>query len=217
MISTALERISFEDRESWLKGRNTQGIGASEAAIVLGVSKWSTPLELWKQKRGIAPQKDISNNPAVAFGVLSEPHIRALFQIQHPELEVEYHEFDLLYQTERPWLFATLDGELTDKETGAKGVLEIKTASPQSREDWRAWDGQTPYYPQVCHQLLATGYDFVYLYALLMGGEGKGYLRTYLYTRKNAKDDMEYLLSAEERFYSENIIGGKMPSAKLKI
>ena len=116
----SLVREEFHDRESWLEGRQRIGIGASEAAAVCGISSWMTPVELWKIKTGQKKPKDLSGNPAPERGHRLEPAVREIFAAQHPELTVDYHEFDILHQEERPWLFATLDGELL-KENRERG------------------------------------------------------------------------------------------------
>jgi len=42
-----------------IREAHVTGIGASEAAIVLGISRWSTELELWAEKRGLTdPPED---------------------------------------------------------------------------------------------------------------------------------------------------------------
>jgi hypothetical protein len=58
-----------------------------------------------------------------------EPAIRDFFMAQYPGYELYYGAYDILYQSDRPWLFATLDGELTETDTGRKGILEIKTST----------------------------------------------------------------------------------------
>ena len=46
------------NREEWLAGRHT-GIGASEAAAVLGLSRYKSPLEVYLEKIGeLGPQDD---------------------------------------------------------------------------------------------------------------------------------------------------------------
>ena len=41
----------FKDREAWLKGREKyNGIGASEAAAIVGATSWMTATELWQIK-----------------------------------------------------------------------------------------------------------------------------------------------------------------------
>lgn len=212
-----LKRIACEDRESWLIARGQQGIGGSEAAAVIGVSPWATPLELWRQKTGQAKAKDLSGNAAVEQGVRMEPILRDFFAATHPEYQVEYHQYDILFQEERPWLFATLDAELIDAD-GRRGILEIKTSTPTGAK-WRQWaDGHVPqqYAVQVIHQLLATGYDFAILFAALFSMDGTISIKPpYEFERIDHEEDLSWLLEQETRFYERNIIGGAMPSMPL--
>lgn len=193
---------SHSDRESWLADRK-RGIGASEAAAIYGVSKWSNPVRLWEEKCGLRKPKDLGGVSYVEQGARAEGPIRELFGILHPEYEVTSRPFDMLYQEERPWLYATLDGELTEKETGERGILEIKKHEIQSRRDWQEWDGQVPiyYYTQICHQLLATGFSFAWLYAALISWNGEVRLRPYFFLRDGCLDDMELLLKEETEFW----------------
>lgn len=198
-----LKRETFKNRGEWLSARGN-GFGGSDAAAVCGMSPWMTTSELWAIKTGQTEQKDISDNPAVQQGVRMEPAIRNFFKAIHPELDVEYHQFDILYQQERPWLFATLDGELTVKETGKRGVLEIKTSTPNGKAGWAEWaDGNIPrqYYLQTLHQLLATGFEFVYLYAALYARNGDIILREYEIQRVDVEDDLAWLLKKEIDFW----------------
>lgn len=48
--------------------------------------------------------------------------------IKHPEFEVIHEENTIIRHPKYPFLFASLDGILVNKETGEKGVLEIKTS-----------------------------------------------------------------------------------------
>lgn len=215
-----MERLSFTDRESWLAGRTEHhGIGGSEAAAAVGLSPWQTPLELWRIKVGAEAPKDLSGNAAVEQGVRMEPVLRDFFMATHPEFRLDYHPFDILFQTERPWLFATLDGELTDRD-GRHGILEIKTATPNGKAGWDKWsNGKTPanYFAQTCHQLLATGYDFVRLFAGLYSMNGDITLREYEIEREDVKPSMDWLLARETDFWVRNVLGGVMPSMPLAL
>ncbi len=214
----ALERLRFDSRDEWLAFRRN-GIGASEAAAAVGLSPWQTPLELWKVKTGIMQPKDLSGNAAVEQGNRMEPAIRAMFTALHPELEIEYHQLDVLYQAERPWLYATLDGEITRKSDGKRGILEIKTATPNGKTGWAAWsDGNMPqnYYTQTLHQLSATGYDFVYLFAALYSLSGDITLREYEMSREDVTNDMRWLLRQETDFWGY-VQRGTMPPMPLTL
>lgn len=210
-----LKRIVYEDRESWLDGRG-RGIGGSEAAAAIGMSPWQTPIDLWKLKLGVSAPKDLSGNSAVAQGVRMEPILRDFFASLHPELTIEHHPYDILYQEERPWLFATLDGELLDGN-GRRGILEIKTGTPNGKTGWEKWaNGQMPdhYFIQCCHQLLATGYDFVRLFACLYSANGDMTIKEYEIERSDVPDDLKWLLGKETEFWSM-VERGVMPSMPL--
>lgn len=189
-----------ESREDWLASRSGH-IGASEAGAILGYG-FMSKMDLWKLKTGRATAKDLSGNEAVAYGNRAEDALRRLFMAKHPELQLTYRPYDFVYQEERPWLRATLDGELTD-EDGDRGVLEIKSATLMSKADWAKWNGRVPdgYLCQISHQLLSTGFQFCYLFAELIGANGDSTLRTYLFLREDMEDNMEYVLKEEEKFW----------------
>ena len=200
----ALERRTFEDRESWLAWR-INGIGGSEAAAVIGESKWCSTLELWKLKCGIEQPKDLSGVDYVQQGVRMEPVLRDYFRATHPELTIEHHALDVLYQSERPWLFATLDGEIV-RSDGQRGILECKYSAPRGKGAWSEWTNRVPqsYYAQVLHQLLATGYSFVYLVACLESFNGDSSFRTYLWERddETVTGQLAWLEAREREFWS---------------
>lgn len=213
----ALQRISYSDRDSWLSGRAERGIGASEAAAVCGMSKWTTKNELWEIHTGRRERKDISSKDYVGRGHLMEGAVRDFYAALHPEYEIQHHPYDILFQSERPWLFATLDGQITSSD-GRNGILEIKTSAPNSREAWREWDGQIPqaYYCQCIHQLLATGWDFVVLQPALWHMNGDITLKdAFVIERNEHEADLAWLLQQEEEFW-ESVQTGKRPGAPIR-
>lgn len=206
----------FKGREDWLAGRKKfPGIGASEAAAIVGASNWQSPLDLWKLKVGLKEPKDLSDNEYVQYGTKAEEHIRQLFMLKHEEFDLDYKQFDFLYQKERPWLRCTLDGELIYPD-GERGILEIKTAAIQSKSQYAQWRDQIPdhYLVQVIHQFLATGYSFAYLTAELMFMDGTSSLRTYYFRAEDYEDEMDWLLEKEEIFW-EHVQNKTPPSAQL--
>lgn len=211
----ALERICLTNREEWLAARQIQGIGASEAAAIVGLSPWMSKNELWYIKTGKKVAKDLSGNAAVEQGIRMEGAIRTVFAARHPEFQVEHHAYDILYQTERPWLFATLDGEITESFADSsvkKYPLEIKTSTPRGKADWDKWsDGKIPdnYYIQILHQMLATGWEKAYLTAFLYGKEDI-IIREYDFLRKDCEADLDWLLKEETEFY-KSVVSGQKP------
>lgn len=211
-----LMRKKIESREAWLSERLV-GLGASESGAVLGLSSFMTATDLWKLKTGQTEPKDISDNEVVARGVRFEPAIREMFKAAHPEWTVEYHPFDMLYQSERPWMFCTLDGEIQTPE-GEMGVLEIKTASPNGKAGWEKWNNQVPmgYFCQICHQLVTSGYSFAVLYAALFSMDGQITLREYLFEAEAMQVDMQYVLEEETKFW-QCVCEKRMPPMRLTL
>ena len=199
-----LERIVCKNREEWLSKR-IHSIGASEVAAAVGLSPFKSPLELWQEKTGRKEPKDLSGNPFVQFGVRAEEHLRGLYLAEHPNLRGEYHPYDILYQTDIPYLTCTLDCELIDTTNDSKGILEIKTAETGKKKQLEQWDNRIPdwYYAQILHQQIAAGieYKFSTLYAKLRLLNGNSYLREYDFSRDELANDREWLLDKAERFW----------------
>ena len=202
MTNDSLIREHHNSREDWLSARDRRGIGGSEAAAVVNMSPYMTSGELWDRKANKKNPANLSANEFVSKGVRVEPALRSLYKANHPEYIIEYYPYDLLYQKCRPWLFATLDGEIV-KEDGSRGILEIKTATPNGHAGWKKWDRKVPnnYYLQCAHQLLATGYGFVVLYAGLYAKDGTMSIREYEIERNDIAEDMEWLLKEETKFW----------------
>ena len=76
--------IICKDRAEWLEARK-DGLGASDAAAVLGISPWKTNVQLWEEKTGLVVPEDIGGNPAVKYGNDAEPLLRQFFALDHPE------------------------------------------------------------------------------------------------------------------------------------
>lgn len=68
-----MDHSPHNTRADWLAQRRT-GIGGSDAAAVLGLSKWRTPLSVWLDKTGQSDGSD--ETPAMRWGTLLEPVIR---------------------------------------------------------------------------------------------------------------------------------------------
>ena len=193
------------ERERWLEKRRN-GLGASDAAAVLGISPYKSNVQLYDEKTGKREPDDISNKDCVVFGKEAEKHIRSLFALEHPEYRVEYDEFKMWSRPERPWLFATLDGSLIDTE-GRTGILEIKTTELQSYREWEKWTNKIPdyYYAQIVHQLAATGADFSILKAYIRYTDREGSMaaavREYFFFRDKIREDVNYLIEKETAFW----------------
>lgn len=194
-----------ENREDWLECRKN-GLGGSDAGSAIGINKYKSNVKLWREKTGKAIPEDISGNPAVKFGKQAESVIRDFFKLNFPQYNVDYHEYRMYGIRDRPFMYATLDGELTDCETGLRGVLEIKTTTIQNSMQWSDWDNRIPdsYYVQILHQLACTEWSFAILYACInyiSKGEKRTALRYYRIDRNDVSDDIEWLIQQETDFW----------------
>lgn len=209
--------IDAENREKWLELRKS-GIGGSDAGTAVGKNKYKSNVALWREKTGIDVAEDISDKPAVVRGKRAERPLRELFEIDFPEYSVAYHEFGMYFSDENPYMFATLDGELTEI-SGRKGILEIKTTTIQNSLQWDEWDDRIPdsYYIQVLHQMICTGFDFVRVMAHIRyfrGDEFRVQTRYYLIERSEVQADIEWLKREERKFW-QSVVDRKCPALLL--
>lgn len=134
--------------QQWLKWRQ-KGIGSSDAPIIMGVSPWKTPLELYEEK--IHPQtydgaqQEKENSFITRMGNSMEPRIRALFEFKMGQ---DFRP-SLLEMEQFPFLRASLDGA-SDCRTL---ICEIKL---MGKKDWESSTVPEKYIYQVQHQLMVS-------------------------------------------------------------
>ena len=201
----SLRMYEYKTREKWLEARKKY-IGGSDVACILGLNPWKTNQQLYREKKGLVLPDDLSDNPLVVYGTKAEEHIRALFQLDHPELKVEYIPDNSWRNTKFPFAAASLDGWSED-ENGRKGILEIKTATITSTQQARKWKDQIPdnYYCQVLFYLGITEWDYVNLRANLkyQFPDSPLYIATkdYHIERSEVEADITMIMEATENFY----------------
>lgn len=193
-------------RLEWLEERK-KGIGGSDAAAIIGQNPYKSNVDLWEEKTGRKEAEDISKKPFVLYGTEMEPILRESFRIKHPEYEILHEENTIIKHPKYPFLFASLDGQLIDKETGEMGILEIKTSSILQSMQKEKWNEKIPdnYYCQVLHYLNVTGYSFVQLYAELTYSEDYQALKTYTIKREDVEEDIQLLEKKEIEFWKNYV------------
>lgn len=196
----------YQTREDWLEGRKG-GLGASDAGALLGLSPWKTNVQLWEEKCGLVVPEEIGDDPAIKYGNNAEPLLRQLFELDHPEYELYFTPFKIICHPDHSFITCTPDGELFEHDTGRPGGLEIKTTEIMGPSGWGKWDGKIPdhYYAQVCHQMLAAGWEFVELLVQIKyrtkTGEDRKETRHYKIERADAQSDIDYLEREAVRFW----------------
>lgn len=152
------------NRESWLRERS-RGIGASEAAALMGESPWETPADLWAAKLVHAP-RDLGE--CAEWGLRLEDAIASAYSEPRYSGREVVSDCEIIVSTEHPWALATLDAWTDHHELG-RIPLELKTTSAYSADEWAA--GVPRHYWWQCqHQALVTGAPMVAV-ACLIGGQ----------------------------------------------
>lgn len=148
----------MDTKKEWLAARRT-GIGASEIGILLGLSPYSSPLEVWARKLEMLPE--IEDSPYMETGRVLEAAIRDWYLGTRsatlgtaPAHAIAIHSgpSGTTYRhPEHPWMLATPDAIAIDFEGPL--VVEVKFSS-------RTWDDDAPpahYVAQVQQQLAVLG------------------------------------------------------------
>lgn len=172
-----------QNTDEWLEMRKNK-IGASDAAVIMGISPWMTAYGLWEEKVGIREPRVLTKR--MARGNDLEETAREAF-IKMTGIVV----FDqVVFHPDFEWMMASLDG--IDIE--GKNIVEIKC--PGHEDHQIAVKGNVPakYYPQLQHQMAVTGLDESYYFSF-DGVEG---------VIVKVKRDQEYidiLIQKEAKFY----------------
>jgi putative phage-type endonuclease len=160
-------------------------IGASDAPVIMGVSPWKTPYQLWEEKLGL--KKNAPKTMSMERGIKLENQARDQFErltglvmmpqvIQHPSYE---------------WMMASLDGI----DFLGHNIVEIKC--PGREDHCIALDGRIPekYYPQMQHQLAVTDLKEAYYFSY----DGQNGVIVMV-----PRDDeyIEKLIDAEKKFWN---------------
>lgn len=153
-----------KDHEKWLQVRN-QGIGGSDAGVILGLNPYKSLLALWLEKTGQAKPEDLSGNERVYWGVKNEQNIADYFCEKTGK---HVRRCGTMQHGEFPWLLANVDRLIDGEQAG----LEIKTAGVSQYELWKGDEVPDAYYAQCQHYMLVTGFPMWYVAVLIGGNEG---------------------------------------------
>ncbi len=135
--------------DEWLRSRK-QGIGASEAAAILGDTSWGTPLTIWQQKTS-DEIVDIGTE-RMNWGHRLEDAIGRAVEEDHPEIGKVLPAEGLIQCAEAPWLLGTLDA-MVDSPIYGIVPLEKKNVSAFEEKNWFDRDGMIAVPPKYTVQV----------------------------------------------------------------
>jgi predicted phage-related endonuclease len=209
-------------RAAWLAGRS-DGIGASEAAMALGVSPYGTPFALWERKK----MPRIENKAEVLQrghrwegAVLAEYEDESGNKVLQPlpALDLPGHSVTLA-RRDIPWLRQTPDAFAIDR-SGELGQVEAKTAlkanewSPEAGIVLDTWDDShaelvpAHYAIQGYVQLIVSGLPWVDLCALVPRNGWLGVRHVRLRRDVETQGQIEDALT---QWYQRHLIEGVPP------
>lgn len=195
MSKKFIARTDEMSHDEWLAARN-HGIGGSDVAAAVGMSRWKSPFGLWVEKTTGTSQ--IQETEPMRWGTLLEPVIRKEFATRTGK-KVEAMPW-LIQSEQHPHMLANIDG-IVREDDGSTSLLEIKCVSAFKACEWS--DGLPPeYYLQVQHYLSVCELQKAYI-AYLIGGNDFHYVEV-----GRDEETIQMLIALEAEFWhhvTENI------------
>lgn len=159
-----MENVNLDQNtREWLQFRKSR-IGSSDAPIIMGISPWQTPLQLWQKKTGRIVDEQLTTFP-VLRGQKWEPAARARYELKTgmelpPTVKVH---------SRYKFLIASLDGFSEEDQI----ICEIKCLTGRKTfDEAKAGRVVDHYYSQIQHQLLVSGAKEAHFFCVLIGKQG---------------------------------------------
>lgn len=157
----------MSNRQAWLAERQTC-LGASDAAVVLGISPFKSRYQLWAEKTGLAPAEDLSDNEVIDWGHRLETPVAEAYADRSGRSIEMWPPYTIVRDPLRNYVACTPDAVQECPERG-QGLLQVKTTSAFNGSDWA--DGVPLYYEvQVQQEMHCTGFNWCTV-AVLIGGQ----------------------------------------------
>lgn len=146
--------VDLDQRTDEWKQWRKLGVTATDSPVLFGLVPEQNSIELWAEKTGLKEPTDLSDIPAVRWGLEHEDYARSLWELKHGDIASPL----CVESDANPIFRASLDGYTTNGE-----VLEIKCPYPDGitimdvkirRENS---DAYKRYFIQVQHQLMVSG------------------------------------------------------------
>lgn len=183
-----IQRVSTKNmsRSEWLE-RRKKTIGGSDAAGIVGLSKWASPFSVWAEKTGRTADKE--DTEAMRQGRDLEDYVAHRWMEETGKRV--YRLPAMLYHPQYPVAHADVDRMVMGENAG----LECKTTFLLDLKPFNGVEFPVQYYAQCVHYLAVTGADRWYLAVLAYG---RGFF-TFVLERDQAEIDA--LMTAEQNFW----------------
>ena len=196
-MAVVLANTNEMSHEEWLKARR-KGIGGSDAAAIAGLNKWKSPVSVYLEKIGQAPEEKV-NSESAYWGTMLEDVVAQEFS-KRTGLKVRRRNA-ILQHPEYPFMLANIDRLIV----GEKAGLECKTASEYLKGEWKDDEVPAQYLIQCQHYMAVTGYDAWWI-AVLIGGNKFVYKKI-----ERDEDIIQYLIQIESDFWNNHVLKKNPP------
>lgn len=173
-------------REEWLEQRR-KSIGGSDAAAIVGLSKWASPYSVWAEKTGRLPE--VEDTEAMRLGRDLEEYVAARWR-EATGKRVRRRNA-IIKNDLYTFAHANVDRLVVGEDAG----LECKTTSTLDVKKFNGVDFPEQYYAQCVHYMAVTGASRWYLAVLQFG---KGF---YTYEMERDENEIRALMEAEAAFW----------------
>ena len=175
-----------------------QGIGGSDASVIMGLNPFKNKVELWEEKTGARVPADLSDIEKIKWGVLLEDIIAKEYadrtgkRVRNVNRTYHHKEYPIL------------QGHIDKKIEGENAGVEIKNVGLRQA---KYWNKQPPIYYeyQVLHYLAITGFDYFDVVALVGGQE------LMIHTIERDEKRIDQLVHKELEFWNEYVIKNVPP------
>ena len=183
-----LKKISTKgmSREEWLE-RRRKTIGGSDAAGIVGLSKWASPFSVWADKTGRAAEK--ADTEAMRQGRDLEDYVARRWMEETGKRV--YRLAAMLYNPQYPFAHADVDRMVMGENAG----LECKTTFSLDLKQFNGVEFPVQYYAQCVHYLAVTGAERWYLAVLAYG---RGF---FTFTLERNQAEIDALMASEKAFW----------------
>ena len=184
-------------REQWLEERR-KGIGSSDAAAIIGLDPYKSPLQVLFDKLGMMQEKEI--NEAMRFGIEAEQYVADRFTEVTGKETVTFVN-SISANPAYPFALASIDRFIPAEQT----FVEIKTTSMWNLGKFK--DGKYPanYYVQCVHQMAVLDVPYCYLAVYIPQVEFKWFK-----IERNMEEE-EALMQAEKEFWENYVVKKVIP------
>lgn len=177
-------------RDKWLEARRN-GIGGSDAAAIMGANPYASPLAVYADKIGAAPDKETSE--AMRQGTDLEAYVAERFT---DATGIKLRRVNRIFQhPEYPWMLANIDRDVVGGDSG----FEAKTTNILNKHDFENGEVPLNYMWQCQHYMAVTGAPYWYLAVLVLGKA----FHVFRIDRDDALIDR--LIQAEREFWIEHV------------